>query len=75
MSDKTWSPMVCAVCDVTSTLMAAFLIGGTAYAVFWHGASGWWFLLTGFFLSCITCKHFRSPEQIAADKGETVKRQ
>lgn len=31
-------------------LFNAFLIGGTAYVVFWMGHSGWWFVAAACFL-------------------------
>jgi len=32
-------------------LYNVFIIGGTAYLVFWKGQSGWWFILAMIFCS------------------------
>lgn len=37
-------------------LYNAFLLGGTAYIVFWLGHSGWWFLFTFIFLMDVRYK-------------------
>lgn len=66
-SKEDWSPTVCAVCEVCGFLWAILVFGTCTYVVFWLSQSGWWYLLAMILSGGWTCKHFRSPAQIAAD--------
>jgi hypothetical protein len=65
-----WSPFTLGICLVCDAVWCLTILAACAYIVFWRGESGWWFVLALFICTCWSCKPYRSPQQIEADKED-----